>query len=492
MTGNGWNIQKHAGLALWVASALALSACGGNGTAGGNALAGAPGNEASGHGAAQEETDRMPGEKQRLRILSGVAGGKTPEENEQFEQEVERLTGMVVEIEKPAADYAKKLMAALAGGEQYDLVYMGKTEMDQLVEQGVLMRLNDYIADSDVLSDPEVIEPSEWELVTYGEGDIYSILNKKEGGTLPTVRQDWMDKLGLDQPETLDEFYEVLKAFKERDPDGNGKDDTYGLSTSGLYDIQGFMSAAGVKYRYVIGEDGKRTIPYATEAAVPVYEWFAKLYREGILDPNFATNDTGKMRELFLSDRVGMVTYWDAWVGLFNNMRLQDDPGTAFVAKGIPGAVSPDGDYMLRRGDPSVWGIPVNAEQPEAAIAFMEFWHSEPGNILSTLGIENVDWTKENGDYTLTETGKEHGMDHGAPFPSNTRFVNPVGALPGALEAREVVFNHNATVELSTADWPNAEKIVQNYAFKALMGEIPAAEAVERMNGELKAAGLID
>src|SRR5205085_1615698 len=40
------------------------------------------------------------------------------------------------------------------------------------------------------------------------------------------VRQDWLDKLGLKAPTTLDEFYDVAKAFTEKDPDGNGKNDT--------------------------------------------------------------------------------------------------------------------------------------------------------------------------------------------------------------------------------------------------------------------------
>lgn len=470
------NIRKVRLPLMMLSLSVVLSSCGG----GSNETSTASGSPA-------------PQEERTLRILSGVAGGKTPEENKLFEEEVERLTGIQVEIEKPAADYSKKLMASLAGGERYDLVYMGMTELDQLVEQGVLQPLNDRITSSPTLSDPTVIEPSEWEQITGEDGQIFGVFNKKEGGTLPTVRRDWMEKLGLEDPKTLDEFYEVLKAFKEEDPDGNGKDDTYGLSTSGLYDIQGFMSEAGVKYKYVIDENGKRTIPYATEAAVPVYEWFAKLYQEGILDPNFSTNDTAKMRELFLTDRVGMVTYWDAWVGLFNNTKQTQEPGTSFEAEGIPGAEAPDGSRMLRRGDPSLWGIPVNAEHPETAIEFLEFWHSEPGNILSTLGIESTDWTKNaSGDYELTPTGIEHGMDHGAPFPSNTKFVNPIGTLPGAEEARSIIFENNSTVEISTADWPDAEKIVQNYAFKAMTGELPAGEAVTKMNEELKSAGLID
>jgi putative aldouronate transport system substrate-binding protein len=432
------------------------------------------------------------GEKETIRILTNVVGGKDADEQELFVQELEEKLGMNVEMEKPPADYDQKLLTSISSGEKFDVIYLTKDLMDVLVDQGALMQLNDQINSSEILSDEAVIPASEWEQITYEDGAIYGVFNKSEGGTMPIVRQDWLEKLGLEQPTTLDEFYNVLKAFTEEDPDGNGKDDTYGLSTAGLYDIQGFMSAAGVKYKYVIDEDGNRTIPYATEAAIPVYEWFNKLYEEGILDPNFATNDTGKMREMFLTDRVGMVTYWDAWVGLFNNMRQTEDPDTEFEAKGIAGAEGPNG-FMLRRGDPSLWAIPVNAENPEGAIKFLEFWHSEEGNLLGTLGIEGHDYTvDESGNYELTEVGIEHGMDHGVIVPNNSNFENPIGLLPGVEEAREVVFSSNSTLEVSTADWVDAEKIVTNYAFKAIMGEMPVEEAVSTMNEELKAAGLID
>lgn len=442
-------------------------------------------------GEKNEGGDKEVKEK-KLHILSNVVGGKTPEENELFVKEIERLTGIKVDLEKPPSDYDQKMLSAVSSGEKYDLMLMTKDGMDILVDQGALTDLTDKIKKSKVLSDPEVIPASEWDMIKYDEDKIYGVFNKFEGGTLPIVRQDWIDKLGLKQPETLDDFYDVLKAFKEKDPDGNGKNDTYGLSTAKLYDIQGFMSAAGVKYKYVIDDDGKRTIPYATEDAVPVYEWFAKLYKEGILDPNFATNGTKEMRELFLADRVGMITYWDAWVGMLNNIRSQEDANTKFEAKGIPGAVSPDGSIMLRRGDPSVWAIPVNAENPDVAIEFLEFWHSEEGNVLSTLGILDHDYTLKDGKYELTEVGKEHNMDHGVVMPNNTKWKNPFGILPGVEDAYKIILDNNATIEIATKDWPDAEKIIEPYALKAMMGEIPAKEAVEKMQSELKAAKLID
>ncbi|MCM3760556.1 extracellular solute-binding protein [Alkalihalobacillus oceani] len=438
-----------------------------------------------------EETDAEQEEK-TLRILTSVVGGKTPEEHAEFEKEIERLTGISVTIEKVPTDYDQRLLTSMSAGEQYDLVYMTKPMMDVLVDQGALTELTQSIQDSEILSDPTVIPTEEWELITYDDGKIYSVFNKFEGGTMPLIRQDWLEALGLEEPTTLDDYYQVLKAFTEQDPNGTGQDDTYGLTTAGLYDIQGFMSAAGVKARYVIEDDGSRTIPYATEAAIPVYEWFAKLYEEGILDPNFATNDSGNMQELFLSDRVGVVTYWDAWVGLFNNIRLNDDPNTSFMAKGLPGAPDENGEFMLRRGDPSVWAIPVNAEHPETALEFLEFWHTPEGNTVSTLGVKDLHYTvDENGEYELTELGEIANMDHGVVFPNNTNWENPFGTLPGVEEAQAIIIEH-AQPEVSTADWPQAEKIVERYVFAAITGDMPAPEAVERMHGELLAADLID
>src|SRR5690606_22112806 len=232
-------------------------------------------------------------EAAKLRILTNVSGGKNPEEMDLFAKELSEHLGMEVELIKPPSDYGQFVQTTLRGGERYDIIYMTKDLMDVLVSQRALMPLDDFIASSPILSDPAVIPTEEWEQVRYPDGRIYSVFNKYEGGTMPTVRADWLEKVGLDVPETLYEFYEVLNAFKERDPDGNGIVDTYGLSTAGLYDIQGFMGAFGVKARYVIDEEGKRTIPYASDAAIPAYEWLNRLYREGILDPNFVTNSTG-------------------------------------------------------------------------------------------------------------------------------------------------------------------------------------------------------
>ncbi|MCI3923737.1 extracellular solute-binding protein [Paenibacillus sp. TRM 82003] len=483
--------KKHGYVATLLAAAmLVMASCGGGSGAGAGEEAATGAAAAPTEQPSSSEPANASAEPKKLRMMVGVIGGKTPEEHVEFEKEVERLTGIQVTMEKPGGKMEEKLLPAISAGEAYDLIQVDKYLMEVLYEQGALMPLDDKIAASPVISDTSVFPAGEWEQVKLADGSVYGIFTKFQGGTMPTVRKDWLDKLSLAEPKTLDEYYTVLKAFKEQDPDGNGQADTYGLSTAGLYEIQGFMSGAGVKAGYVT-VDGKRTVPYASEAAIPVYEWFAKLYKEGILDPNFSTNDTGKMRDLFLTDRVGMVTYWDAWVGMFNNIRQTEDPNTAFLAKGILPAAGPDGKVIMRRGDPNVWVIPVNSPNPELAMEFIEFWSTEKGNILGTLGIEGIDYTVNGGKYELTETGKEHSQDHGSPFIYNQNWKNPFGLLPGVEEAQALVLEY-ATLETTGANWKEVEKVLNAYALPAMTGEMDAAEAVAKMQEELKAQGLID
>ena len=467
-----------------------LAGCSGGG-GGGQAAggSGAPSNQP----AQSSEQPKAEGKKEErtLRIMAGVIGGKTPEENALFEQEVERLTGIKVKWEKPASDYDQKLLAAVGAGEKFDLLQISKEKMNLFIEQGILTPLTDKVQNSSILSDPNVIPTAEWDQLKTKDGQIYGVFTKYQGGTMPIVRADWLRKLGLKEPVTLDDYYTVLKAFKEQDPDENGKDDTYGLTTAGMYEVQGFFSAAGLKQRYV-EIDGKLDVPYSTDAAIPIYQWLNRLYEEGILDPNFATNDTGKMRNLFLSDRVGMITYWDAWVGMLNNTRKQQDPNTTFEAKGLPGAADPNGNHMLRRGDPDVWVIPVNAEHPETAWEFIEWWHTKDGIYLGSLGIKDHDWIENNGTIELTQVGQEHNMDHGVPFWYNKNVPNPFGLLPGVQEAQELLAKYSSLELTPTDRWSEAEKIINAYSFKAIMGQMPAADAVRKMREELIAKKLID
>ena len=103
-------------------------------------------------------------------------------------------------------------------------------------------------------------------------------------------RKDWLDKLGLEVPETLEEYEKVLTAFVEQDPDGNGKADTAGAAERifgavfgafGLRCVTGVGAGSGFTVEEMqLGEDNVPFFPYirpeAKEALTVLHNWYEK------------------------------------------------------------------------------------------------------------------------------------------------------------------------------------------------------------------------
>lgn len=426
----------------------------------------------------------------KIKMLSGVAGGKDPDEDALWAQEFTRLTGIELELVHPTAEYDQKVQADLAAGVQYDLIYTNKQFMDVMVDQEILTDLTEQVQNSAILSNDTVIPAAEWDQVNY-DGKFYSVFNKFEGSRMLTMRGDWLEKLGLEQPSTLDELYDTLVAIRDGDPVGDGSQ-PIGFSSTGTYDIQPFMSSAGLRNGYTIADDGARSIDYASDAAIPVYEFLNKLFVEGLYDPNFATQDMAAVRNQFMTDKVASLCYWDTWIGLFNAQVTAANPDTGFKAIGVPAAADETGTVTITRGQPSVWVIPVNATEPELAFKVLEWWHTIPGITLTSLGIEGHDYTVTDGTYELTEVGTQHAMDHGQPTPYNSNWANPIGELPGLREAQEITRQY-ASLDYYGPDWePTIKPLLDEMIVKMILGDVTPAEGVASLQEEFKAQDFID
>ena len=129
----------------------------------------------------------------------------------------------------------------------------------------------------------------------------------KSYGCVAYMRNDWLKKLNLQAPTTMDELYNVLKAFTFNDPDGNGQNDTYGLS-GWLWSV---YFAPWVDYYGWVKDNGKWVPGYASDRLKPALQFYNRLYKEKILDPEFAQAP----KEKFIQGHVGYMvlnggTYW--------------------------------------------------------------------------------------------------------------------------------------------------------------------------------------
>ena len=173
----------------------------------------------------------------------------------------------------------------------------------KFIDRGAVIKLKDQITVSKVWSDVTVIPAGERAQFA-NSGELCGDPNTSAGDTLPVLRKAWLDKFGMADPVTLTDG----RANFEKAHEVKG---THGFSCAGRFDIQGVMSAGGVNAGHVL-VDGKRTIPYATNAAAPVYERFGQLSKGGLLGPKFATQRSKEVRSLIKSDNLAAVTYLDA------------------------------------------------------------------------------------------------------------------------------------------------------------------------------------
>lgn len=222
------------------------------------------------------------------------------------------------------------------------------------------------------------------------------------------VRRDWMDTLGLDDPQSLEEFLELLAAFVHDDPDGNGVDDTIGynvtnLSALGKWVILGIAPRCNV-YSWVL-EDGRYIPSWSTEDFKAVVRAYRTMYEEGTLDPQFHTKSTNAAMEDFVHGRLGALEYKSspsALMELENQWNLSNRESFAECVDVLPIFPAPDG-VRYSNSSSLFWSesyIASTVEDPklERILALMEYLLSPEGQRLCRYGLAGTD-------YRLNEDG---------------------------------------------------------------------------------------
>lgn len=155
----------------------------------------------------------------------------------------------------------------------------------------------------------------------------------------PTFRLDWLEKLGIDPPGeikqvgpsggrekvyftdkayTIEQVEEILKAFTFNDPDGNGKNDTYGLSpyNNQIHWSASLMGSFGIAPGFNYMEDGKLVVTEISKKYKDFLKLMAKWYKMGLIDPEFTTLDNNKSWEKYKQGKVGYYIAQPAYIAM--------------------------------------------------------------------------------------------------------------------------------------------------------------------------------
>lgn len=226
------------------------------------------------------------------------------------------------------------------------------------------------------------------------------------------IRTDWLDAVGMSMPTSWEELYEVSHAFTYDDPDGNGIDDTFGLTGDGMGTLRYFFSSTGVSNRYWNrDEEGNWFYGALDDRNAEVLEWLRKMWEDGSIDPDFgaATWETGLQK--FSSNTFGMCLR-NADADWINSVTVKyygaANPGVnPFERIGmIPALAQEKGGTPRMDGYTScmvatMFSDSITEEEMDRFLNFYEYLLSDEGKYLR-MGFEGEDWERdENGFITL-------------------------------------------------------------------------------------------
>lgn len=385
----------------------------------------------------------------------------------------------------PSATYSDKLSATVASGELPSVITVLNQKVPFIVNSvrsGMFWELGPYLKDYKNLSRMNPIALNAISI----DGKVYGIYRERDlARDGITLRKDWLDNLGLKVPKTIDEFYNVLKAFTNNDPDKNGKNDTVGLVEqqvpAGWRDM---LAWHGGPADWEL-KDGKMSPAHLSPAYLETMKFYKKLYDEKLINLDFAVVKDG--RQVMNKGTAG------AWVANLNDANGIEEQAKKVDPKAkvtIIGAL--EGPKGLRSiagtGSYGIFMIPKTSVKTETELkAILNYFDKLSDKDMQNMlynGIEGRQYTVENGEYKKTADPKllvEYGMGDSSQLAVLRDQVTTFG--PELVHQRDNVWKENAKIAIEnpvnafisdTASEKGKEldKLIEDARTKFIMGAL--------------------
>lgn len=381
---------------------------------------------------AKETSSANAGQSEEPVEMWFLMGSQTTEVNDDAEvvKEIEErfnidLKGFAV----GAKNFEENLNVRIAGGEMPDVMVIDTpAQLAAYVEGGVIAELPIELirekAPNYAKCADENDDGSLWSTLIYN-GKNYGVSNPWRVYPMAMVwNKSWLEKLGLDVPESLEEYEEVLTAFVENDPDGNGKKDTAGLaerSFGAVFGAYGLRCVTGSSTGFLVeemqlGEDNVPFFPYirpeAKEALALLHSW----YEKGIVDVEFITGENHGgyqwLSHSFMNGRIGLTSAQPTHY-LSGGTDTSDPENWGECMKEFKG-LNPEGDIVFGpapvgpdgKSGTEAWGkvgkltclTTKGADDPrkvDAFLAMLDAYYSDMEYAkLVTMGLEGIHYEK--------------------------------------------------------------------------------------------------
>ena len=363
--------------------------------------------------------------------------GETP-----FGRELQKQTGIKVNFEHPAGAVAEafNLMIASSGRDTPDIVmyswmnYVGGPE--KAIADGIVLRLNDSIDKwSPHFKSFFKANPEYDRLIKSDEGSYYVYPFIRDGEVLLysaglMIRKDWLDELGLEPPQTIPDWYNVLVAFRDRKNITAPFTQTWG--NRGSMFIPGFGILQGM---HLDSQTGRVRYGQMQNGYRQWIETMAQWYREGLIDKDILTITTAQQNQKMISGGSG-ATYASvgSGMGVWTDAARPGNPKYEILSMPYP---------VLNRGERLVYTIPGRIYQGsgssaimkesrnyELAARFLDYGYTQPGIMLFNYGIEGESYTMVNGKPIYTPLVMSGGPNRWPLAQSLSAYIRATTSMP--------------------------------------------------------------
>lgn len=251
----------------------------------------------------------------------------------------------------------------------------------------------------------------------------------------------WLDKAGIEAPDNLDDFVEMLKFFRDNDMNGNGDaSDEIPMSIMAEFIPYMFGPAFGLDLvsGFQAGDDGRVTYAYADSENYKKYlEFLNGLYKEGLLEADYASLDRDKVIDRISNDLTGVAFdfSWAMSMMYSNVLPYYDGTADTAFAGAAPLSGEKKGFYVGRNSLAGMFGVSTKSNQIELAVKFLDYAMSEHCQDYYQWGFEGESYVvNEDGSRSYTEKGQDN--DWLQAFGINPAFVLPAAQ---SVEATDIL-----------------------------------------------------
>ncbi|WP_284640057.1 extracellular solute-binding protein [Paenibacillus silviterrae] len=297
----------------------------------------------------------------------------------------------------PASAYDDKVSATLATGKMPEVMLIRKNKESAMLNaqlSGAFWDLTPFLKDTKNLSKMSEVAVTNAKV----SGKLYGIPRDRTLARYGMIfRKDWLDNLGLQQPKTVDDIYNIAKAFTLNDPDKNGKNDTFGIQEDATMELlkqltvyNGGPNGWGLK-------DGKVTPDFLFPEFKSALDLYKKMVSEKLISPDFPI---AKKYDYFNQGKAGMYfSVLDDSITRHNDLPKLDPKASVDVAQNFEG---PKGQKVrATNGYDSLIALPKQSVTSEAKVkeilGFLDKLAEQPMQDVFAWGVEGVDYTLDNG-----------------------------------------------------------------------------------------------